>query len=59
MGNFPIVFNQNLQDSLMYRYVNISIKRIQNFEKNIFHPKRENSIVYSPRNFENPIFLQK
>ncbi|KRY06047.1 hypothetical protein T12_14601 [Trichinella patagoniensis] len=42
-GSDGIVFKQNLQDSLIYRYVDIASKRIQNFDKNIFHPKRKNS----------------
>ncbi|KRX51770.1 hypothetical protein T06_9227 [Trichinella sp. T6] len=35
-GSDGIVFKQNLQDSLIYRYVNIAIKRIQNFDKRFF-----------------------
>ncbi|KRY33750.1 hypothetical protein T01_1730 [Trichinella spiralis] len=57
-----IVFNQTLQNSLIYPYITVAKKKISKFRKNIFHPKRENSKVYSPRNFdifENPIFLKK
>ncbi|KRZ94500.1 hypothetical protein T08_15080 [Trichinella sp. T8] len=54
-----ILFNQNLQDSLIYPYVKLAIKRIQNFEKVFFikNAKTAKSIAHEISKFSKILFF--
>ncbi|KRX34697.1 hypothetical protein T05_11466, partial [Trichinella murrelli] len=56
-----ILFNQNLQNSLIYPYVKLAIKRIQNFKKMFFiqNAKTAKSIAQEISKFLKILFFSK